>query len=93
MNDELSSGGRNSASIALWPPHEFFPLRVDLEKNSDSDGVRWRASRIAFGTNAGLALAPEVVIFPARNHITASEDAFHEALRRIREECDDGVEY
>ena len=73
MNDELSSGGRNSASIALWPPYELFPLRVVFKKTSDSDGVRWRVSRIALSTNAGLAPAPEVVIFPC--------EALHHGLR------------
>ncbi|KAL9185530.1 hypothetical protein ACHAXT_003307 [Thalassiosira profunda] len=82
---ELSDRNATSASIALWPPYELFPLRIDLE----SDGGYWRVRQISRGTNVGMTQVDELTVFPSKHHVSDSAETFEEALRRIQNECTD----
>ena len=99
-SDDLSRGqyelttekDATTASIALWPPSEQFPLRIDIEKDDDTLACPWKIRQISVGSNQGMKPVPDVTIFPAKHHISDSDDTFQEALRRIENECTDQVQ-
>jgi excinuclease UvrABC helicase subunit UvrB len=78
-----------SASVSLWPPYELYPMRVDFVHvpENESCGEHWQMCGLAQGSNTGLEPLNSTTVFPAKHHITDSEGAFQEALRRIDAEC------
>ena len=78
-----------AASIAIWPPSEHYPIRVDLGKLDSGDSHYWAISQIFLGTSRGMNEVTDITIFPAKHHISDSEETFQEALRRIENECND----
>lgn len=88
---ELLTENATTASIALWPPSEQYPLRIDLEKDDTTAASPWKIHQISVGDNQGMKSVSDVTIFPAKHHISDSEETFQEALRRIENECTDQV--
>ena len=79
-----------AASIAIWPPSEHYPIRLNLAKLSDrNDGHDWTVNQIFLGTSTGMNEVTDITIFPAKHHISDSDETFQEALRRIQDECTD----
>ena len=79
-----------AASIAIWPPSEHYPIRLNLAKLLDgNDGHYWTVNQIFLGTSTGMNEVTDITIFPAKHHISDSDETFQEALRRIQDECTD----
>ena len=79
-----------AASIAIWPPSEHYPIRLNLAKLSDRNGGHdWTVNQIFLGTSTGMNEVTDITIFPAKHHISDSDETFQEALRRIQDECTD----
>eukprot|EP00934_Nitzschia_sp_Nitz4_P004618 Nitzschia sp. Nitz4//scaffold12_size214221//205806//209603//NITZ4_001541-RA/size214221-processed-gene-0.184-mRNA-1//-1//CDS//3329535143//4608//frame0 len=75
------------ATLVLWPPSESYPLRVDFEKDTSSNGPsNYLITSIAQGNTTGLHPVDAVTIFPAKHHLTNSTEVMEEAIARIRDE-------
>lgn len=80
--------GGDHCNIALWPPHESFPLRIELEQAATSD--EWTISSIEQGHAAGHDPIPTTRLFPAKHHVM-SQDRLELACLAIEEECEHRV--
>ena len=90
---QLSQGPNGGATISLWPPSERFPMRLDLlQRDNTDDSDECLISSIAHGHATGMTPTTSAIIFPAKHHITQSEELFEEALRRIQDETRERVE-
>ena len=95
VDDEFERGkyqaseiGDDRWDIALWPPHESFPLRIELERrtpNSANDEP-WMIRSIQEGYAGGHNPISTTCLMPAKHHVM-SEDRVEEACLAIEEEC------
>lgn len=83
-----SSAASGRASLMVWPPSESFPMRIDFERDVEQQNAihAYKVSGIARGHASGMESIPTTTIFPAKHHLTASEEEFEESLARIQEE-------
>jgi len=81
---EFSKSDQETASVALWQPSDQYPMRIDLLKHENS---MWTITNISVGNNRGLEQVESITIFPAKHHISETNEIFEEALRRIENEC------
>lgn len=72
------------AVLVLWPPYEAYPMRIDFTKSETLLG--YVISSISLGNSRGMRSISDIVIFPAKHHLTDSREQFEEALRRIQDE-------
>jgi excinuclease ABC subunit B len=82
---QLSQSG-TGATLVLWPPSESFPMRVDFHRVEEKERTTYRISSIAQGHASGMTPIDTTTIFPAKHHISHSEERFEEALSRIQDE-------
>lgn len=80
--------GGDHCDIALWPPHESFPLRIELGQTPASD--EWAISSIEQGHAAGHDPITTTLLFPAKHHVM-SHDRLENACLAIEEECEHRV--
>lgn len=73
--------------IALWPPHESFPLRIELELE---EGIGWKIRCVQQGHSGGHNPIATTRLMPAKHHVMA-EDRVEEACLAIEEECEHRV--
>ena len=94
-NDEMLRGNYQLSSIlddrtngplthvlSLWPPHERFPIRIELETSSSTTKIK---------SMQGQGTFDSLTIFPAKHHVMA-EDQLEEACLRIEEELKERVQ-
>ena len=77
-------------SISIWPPSEQYPMRIDLvSEGRDNTGLEddYKISWIGHGHATGMTSSDATTIFPAKHHLSTSNEDFEEALRRIQDEC------
>ncbi|KAL3776716.1 hypothetical protein HJC23_001503 [Cyclotella cryptica] len=74
--------------ITLWPPHESFPLKIQLK----NENTQWSLHSIQQGHAQGHSeiVSSTYCLFPAKHHVM-SEDRLQEACLTIEEECNQQV--
>ncbi|KAL7519851.1 hypothetical protein ACHAWX_004600 [Stephanocyclus meneghinianus] len=74
--------------VTLWPPHESFPLKIQLT----NDNIQWSVQSIQQGHAQGHSeiASSTYCLFPAKHHVM-SEDRLQEACLTIEEECNNQV--
>lgn len=80
-----------TASLMIWPPSHYFPMTVTFRRepggsSSSSGEDLYRVASIAHGHASGMNSVEATTIFPAKHHISGSEEEFEESLARIQEE-------
>ena len=79
--------GSDRCDVMVWPPHESFPLRIELGRKGDS---QWVITSIEQGHAAGHEKISTTRIFPAKHHVM-SDDRIENACLAIEQECDQRV--
>ncbi len=67
--------------LVLWPPSESNPMRVDFTCEEDGS---YSISAIGKGHSLGMKSVASATIFPAKHHLSTSDEAFRETLNRIQ---------
>ncbi|KAL3941845.1 MAG: hypothetical protein SGBAC_003865 [Bacillariaceae sp.] len=80
----------NECDILLWPPHEGFPMRIQLSFDGD-DSSCWKVRSLEQGHATGHSEMDSTCLFPAKHHVM-SEERLGEACLDIEEELRDRVQ-
>jgi excinuclease ABC subunit B len=83
-----------SQVLSIWPPHEKFPLRIELKEQVSSGDIGSslviKSIQGTHPVNGGLYSMQGIHIFPAKHHVMA-EDRLEEACLAIEEEMKERV--
>lgn len=97
LDDDFERGKYHAAevsstqwNIALWPPHESFPLRIELEQEDAREDGRWVIGCLEQGHAGGHDPISTFCLMPAKHHVMA-EDQVERACLAIEEECEQRV--
>jgi excinuclease ABC subunit B len=77
--------------VTLWPPHNNYPMQIELRQVSSDDTATctdqefFMVHAIREGSAKGFLSIPNTRLFPARHHVVA-EDRLEEACLSIEEE-------
>jgi excinuclease ABC subunit B len=81
-----------STSLMIWPPSHYFPMTVTFLREHTADGGnQYRVATIEHGHSSGMKAVESTTIFPAKHHISGSEEEFEESLARIQDELQQRV--
>ena len=83
----FGTGATQTLILSLWPPHEKFPMRIELETVGDVTNIK---SILSTNASGGLASLDSLHIFPARHHV-ASEERVEAACLLIEQEMKERV--
>ena len=90
---QLSRGnmfeGSSKLILSLWPPHEKYPMRIELE--TDNNSVTRIKSILSTNASGGLAPRDSLHIFPAKHHVV-SDQRLEQACILIEQEMKDRME-
>jgi len=78
----------DECDILLWPPHEGFPMKIQLSLNDDSSSLlptTWKVTSLQQGHAMGHLDIDSTCLFPAKHHVM-SEERLEEACLDIEEE-------
>lgn len=77
----------DECDILLWPPHESFPMKIQLTiEPSFSSSSFWKVKSIQQGHAMGHLDIDSTCLFPAKHHVM-SEERLEAACLDIEEEC------
>ena len=82
-------GGSTSLVLSLWPPHEKYPMRIELETHGES--LTRIKSILSTNASGGLAPRDSLRIFPAKHHVV-SDQRLERACLLIEREMKERVE-
>lgn len=88
LSSVLDTTGRRGSNIhvlSLWPPHERYPIRIEIETTSSS------TSTIRSIDTQGGSTIDSIHVFPAKHHVM-TEDQVEQACLRIEDELKERVE-
>ncbi|CAJ1942476.1 unnamed protein product [Cylindrotheca closterium] len=81
----------DECGILLWPPHEGFPMKIQLSLDSSSLSPIWKVTSIQQGHAMGHSDIDSTGLFPAKHHVM-SEERLEEACLDIEEELRERVQ-
>ncbi|KAG7353282.1 excinuclease ABC subunit B [Nitzschia inconspicua] len=82
------SSSSPTTSLMIWPPSHYFPMTVTFqrERNAHNGEDVYRVATIEHGHTSGMNTVDSTTIFPAKHHISGSQEEFEESLARIQDE-------
>jgi excinuclease ABC subunit B len=83
LEESCTTEGSETKIVVLWPPHERFPMQIQLHQIAND--TLFRVAAIRVGSQAGLSAVSSTHIFPAKHHVI-SEDRLDTACLAIEEE-------